>query len=90
MYLKLKGSMEKARDLAKILEANGQGIVLDQFGNLDNPKSHYISTGPEIWKQTNGKITHFVASMGTTGQLIIIFYCFLLLDMHCFLLFIII
>lgn len=61
--------MEGARDLAKTMEANGEGVVLDQFGNDDNPLAHYHSTGPEIWQQTGGKITHFVSSMGTTGTI---------------------
>jgi cysteine synthase B len=46
----------------------GQGVVLDQFGNLDNPLGHYRGTGPEVWEQTGGRITHFVSSMGTTGE----------------------
>lgn len=61
--------MEGARDLAKSMEAEGKGIVLDQFGNADNPLAHYQSTGPEIWQQTGGEITHFVSSMGTTGTI---------------------
>jgi len=61
--------MEGARDLAKSMEAAGDGIVLDQFSNPDNPLAHYRTTGPEIWQQTNGKITHFVSSMGTTGTI---------------------
>lgn len=61
--------MEGARDLAKTMEAEGKGIVLDQFGNSDNPLAHYQSTGPEIWQQTGGEITHFVSSMGTTGTI---------------------
>lgn len=61
--------MEGARDLAKTMEAEGKGIVLDQFGNADNPLAHYQSTGPEIWQQTGGEITHFVSSMGTTGTI---------------------
>ena len=50
------------------MQAEGQGIVLDQFGNRDNPRAHYRGTGPEILDQTNGRITHFVSSMGTTGE----------------------
>lgn len=61
--------MEGARDLAQLMESRGEGKVLDQFGNIDNPNAHYHSTGPEIWQQTEGKITHFVASMGTTGTI---------------------
>lgn len=61
--------IEGARDLAKAMQAEGQGIVLDQFGNLDNPRAHYDGTGPEIWQQTNGKVTHFVSAMGTTGTI---------------------
>ncbi|MCT8127358.1 MAG: cysteine synthase CysM [Alishewanella aestuarii] len=61
--------MEGARDLALQMQAEGKGIVLDQFNNLDNPAAHYVSTGPELWQQTNGSITHFVSSMGTTGTI---------------------
>lgn len=61
--------MEGARDLAQTMQANGEGIVLDQFGNGDNPLAHYHSTGPEIWQQSQGQITHFVSSMGTTGTI---------------------
>lgn len=61
--------MEGARDLALQMQAEGKGIVLDQFNNTDNPAAHYASTGPELWQQTNGTITHFVSSMGTTGTI---------------------
>ena len=61
--------MEGARDLAEKMRLEGKGILLDQFGNLDNPQAHYDTTGPEIWRQTDGKITHFVSSMGTTGTI---------------------
>ena len=61
--------MEGARDLALQMQAEGKGIVLDQFNNTDNPAAHYVSTGPELWQQTHGSITHFVSSMGTTGTI---------------------
>ncbi|MGE7956265.1 cysteine synthase CysM [Pseudomonas sp. NPDC089530] len=61
--------MEGARDLAERMQAEGRGKVLDQFGNVDNPEAHYTGTGPEIWRQTAGTITHFVSSMGTTGTI---------------------
>lgn len=61
--------MEGARDLALKMQAEGKGIVLDQFANNDNPLAHYETTGPEIWQQTHGRITHFVSSMGTTGTI---------------------
>lgn len=61
--------MEGARDLADRMQAEGKGKVLDQFANGDNPEAHYYSTGPEIWRQTDGQITHFVSSMGTTGTI---------------------
>jgi cysteine synthase B len=63
------GGMETARDIAEKMRADGQGIILDQFANPDNPLSHYRGTGPEIWRDTEGKITHFVSSMGTTGTI---------------------
>ncbi|EOE1185138.1 cysteine synthase CysM [Proteus mirabilis] len=61
--------MEGARDLAQEMERKGKGKVLDQFNNPDNPRAHFTSTGPEIWQQTQGRITHFVSSMGTTGTI---------------------
>ena len=61
--------MEGARDLALRMESDGKGVVLNQFGNLDNPEAHYLGTGPEIWQQTQGRVTHFVSSMGTTGTI---------------------
>lgn len=61
--------MEGARDLALRMQARGEGRVLDQFGNSDNPEAHYRGTGPELWEQTRGRITHFVSSMGTTGTI---------------------
>lgn len=61
--------MEGARDLAARMQERGEGLVLDQFANQDNPLSHYRTTGPELWEQTNGRITHFVSSMGTTGTI---------------------
>lgn len=64
-----EAGMEGARDLALKMQAEGKGKVLDQFGNDDNPLVHYESTGPEIWQQTRGTITHFVSSMGTTGTI---------------------
>ena len=63
------GGMEYARDLAEQLQKEGQGRILDQFANPDNPRSHYESTGPEIWHQTEGRVTHFVSAMGTTGTI---------------------
>ncbi len=64
-----KGGMEGARDLADRMVAEGKGIMLDQFANPDNPLAHYETTGPEIWRDTKGKITHLVSSMGTTGTI---------------------
>jgi S-sulfo-L-cysteine synthase (O-acetyl-L-serine-dependent) len=64
-----KGGMEAARDLAEKMVREGKGIMLDQFANPDNPLAHYETTGPEIWRDTEGKITHFVSSMGTTGTI---------------------
>lgn len=61
--------MEGARDLALSLQANGDGFLLNQFANPDNPMAHYLTTGPEIWRQTAGKVTHFVSAMGTTGTI---------------------
>jgi cysteine synthase B len=63
------GSMEAAIDLARQMQADGQGRILDQFANPDNPLAHYEGTGPEIWRDTQGKVTHFVSSMGTTGTI---------------------
>ena len=64
-----KGGMELARDTAERMRAAGEGVILDQFANPDNPLAHYAGTGPEIWRDTQGKVTHFVATMGTTGTL---------------------
>jgi cysteine synthase B len=63
------GGMEYARDLAERMEKEGKGRMLDQFANEDNPRIHYETTGPEIWNDTNGRITHFVSAMGTTGTI---------------------
>jgi cysteine synthase B len=63
------GGMEHARDVAEKMRDEGQGIILDQFANTDNPLAHYEGTAPEIWRDTGGKITHFVSSMGTTGTI---------------------
>ncbi|NMG45171.1 cysteine synthase CysM [Aromatoleum toluvorans] len=64
-----EGGMEMARDVADRMRDEGKGIILDQFANPDNPLAHYEATGPEIWEQTGGRITHFVSSMGTTGTI---------------------
>jgi len=64
-----EGSMEAAIDLARAYEREGRGRVLDQFSNADNPQAHYEGTGPEIWRDTAGRVTHFVSSMGTTGTI---------------------
>jgi len=64
-----KGGMEMARDVADKMVAEGKGIMLDQFANPDNPLAHYEGTGPEIWRDTQGKLTHFISSMGTTGTI---------------------
>jgi cysteine synthase B len=63
------GGMELARDLAEAMQKRGEGKVLDQFANADNPRIHFETTGPEIWEQTGGRITHFVSAMGTTGTI---------------------
>lgn len=65
----VKGGMEYARDLADAMEREGKGVILDQFANPDNPLAHYETTGPEIWQETEGRITHFVSAMGTTGTI---------------------
>lgn len=67
--IEVADGMEAARDMALQMQADGQGIVLDQFNNTDNKHAHYLTTGPELWQQTEGKITHFVSSMGTTGTI---------------------
>jgi cysteine synthase B len=63
------GSMEEAIDVANRMQTEGKGLILNQFGNLDNPQAHYEGTGPEIWRDTEGQVTHFVSSMGTTGTI---------------------
>jgi cysteine synthase B len=63
------GGMEYARDMAEQLQKDGKGIILDQFGNQDNSRAHYETTGPEIWRDTEGRVTHFVSAMGTTGTI---------------------
>jgi len=63
------GSMEEAIDVSRQMEKEGKGIILDQFSNMDNPQAHYEGTGPEIWRDTHGKVTHFVSAMGTTGTI---------------------
>ena len=63
------GGMELARDVAEKMRDSGQGIILDQFANPDNPRAHFEGTGPEIWRETQGRVTHFVSSMGTTGTI---------------------
>lgn len=64
-----EGGMEAARDLAEQMVREGRGVMLDQFSNPDNPMAHYLGTGPEIWRDTGGRITHFISSMGTTGTI---------------------
>lgn len=63
------GGMEYARDLAEQMQRDGKGVMLDQFANADNPRAHYETTGPEIWQDTAGRVTHFVSAMGTTGTI---------------------
>ncbi len=63
------GGMETARDLAEQMQSEGKGLILDQFANPDNPLAHYETTGPEIWRDTEGRVTHFVSAMGTTGTI---------------------
>ena len=67
--IEVDDGMEAARDLALQMQADGKGVVLDQFNNPDNSQAHYLTTGPELWAQTDGKITHFISSMGTTGTI---------------------
>ena len=64
-----EGGMEMARDVAEKMRDEGKGVILDQFANADNPLAHYEGTGPEIWRDTEGRVTHFVSSMGTTGTI---------------------
>jgi len=64
-----EGGMEAARDVAEKMRDEGKGVILDQFANPDNPLAHYEGTGPEIWRDTEGRVTHFVSSMGTTGTI---------------------
>ncbi len=64
-----EGGMEAAIDLARCMQSEGEGRVLDQFANPDNPRAHYATTGPEIWRETQGQVTHFVSAMGTTGTI---------------------
>jgi len=70
IHVSAEASMMGARDLAREMEKAGKGVVLDQFANGDNPIAHYNTTGPEIWDDTDGKVTHFVSSMGTTGTIV--------------------
>ena len=63
------GGMEMARDFAEQMQRDGKGVILDQFSNPDNPRAHYETTGPEIWRDTGGQVTHFISSMGTTGTI---------------------
>ena len=69
------GGMEMARDVAEKMRDEGKGVILDQFANPDNPLAHYEGTGPEIWRDTDGKVTHFVSSMGTTGTIMGVSRC---------------
>ncbi|WP_432778508.1 cysteine synthase CysM [Burkholderia gladioli pv. alliicola] len=69
MLTPVKGGMEFARDLADQMQREGKGVILDQFANPDNPLAHYETTGPEIWRDTEGRVTHFVSAMGTTGTI---------------------
>lgn len=65
----LSASMEEARDIALAMQQRGEGLVLNQFANEDNPQAHYLGTGPEIWQQTHGQVSHFISAMGTTGTI---------------------